>query len=96
MADYNITKIVDGLFISDQNVSFVCYQIYRIHLFSWGIRSLECWDGLLNLSIIIYKNKVFNSTFSQKMYSKLSFHPSNNCSKVFSVYKLSMKKCFAA
>ena len=33
MAEYNITKIIDGLFVSDQAVSLVLYSSFRTSSF---------------------------------------------------------------
>ena len=47
MADYNITKVMDGLFVSDSAVAFVLDYLLRI-VPSWlATRSSEFWVGLL-------------------------------------------------
>lgn len=67
MGEYNITKIIDGLFISDSLVPEVNHLLFRIPLLWLATKSLGCLDGQVNQSIINLKMKVFLSSVCLKV-----------------------------
>lgn len=96
MGEYCITKIIDGLFISDSLVPLVPFSQSRTFPFSAETRSSAQLDGRHSNSLFSQKTMTSLITYFPRTKIKLDFPTIPNLRQGFGYCRRRMKNCYAA